>query len=255
MALFTDGLVNTILDLQNNESAILVVASSAGIDLAGKMELAQEDIANQILLFLLRRWTYPQAQWADRRNLGVCDVVVSAPLRQWHVHKTLALVYRDVYNSQLNDRYLGKWNEYEQLARVSSDRYFETGVGIVSDPLPRPASLLLTAVIGSGAAVTYYVVATWVNATGQESGPSDIGQFGTSDGEQVTVALANPPPSATGWNVYMGETPDTIGLQNEVPIEINNSWTTSASPAEGRAAGPGQRPTRFLVDHREIERG
>src|SRR5271170_3515094 len=105
MALFTDGLINTILDLQNNESATLAVADTAGIDQAGKMTLAQDDIANQILLFLLRRWTYPAVQWTERRTLGVSDVVVTGPLRQWHVHKTLALAYRDVYNSQLNDRY------------------------------------------------------------------------------------------------------------------------------------------------------
>jgi len=255
MALFTDGLINTILDLQNNESAILAVADTAGIDLAGKMTLAQDDIANQILLFLLRRWTYPAVQWTERRTLGVSDVVVTGPLRQWHVHKTLALAYRDVYNSQLNDRYLGKWKEYDQLGKVSSDRYFQTGVGIVTNPLPKPASLLLTAVIGSGSAVTYYVAATWVNAAGQESSPSDIGEVGTSDGEQVTVAIANPPAAATGWNVYMGDAPDGVSLQNEVPVGIGNSWTTSASPAPGRALGSGQRPSWFLVDHREIERG
>ena len=150
MALFTDGSLSTMLDLQTNESAILTVASTAGIDLAGKMALAQADLTNHILKFLLRRSQYPEAQWTQRRIRGVSDVVVTAPLKQWHVHKTLAFVYRDVYNSQANDRFLGKWKEYEQLARQSCDNYFQVGVGIVADPLSKPSSLLVSTVTGSG---------------------------------------------------------------------------------------------------------
>ncbi len=255
MALFTDGLINAILDLQNSESSILTVANTAGIDLAGKMMLAQEDITSQLLLFLLRRWTYPEAQWTQRRSRGVTDVVVTAPLRQWHVHKTLALVFRDVYNSQINDRFLGKWNEYEQLAKLSADNYFHMGVGMVADPLRKPPPPQLSTVTGSGSAETYYVAATWVNAAGQESSPSDISQVSTSDGEQVTVAVADPPASASGWNVYAGETPGTVSLQNESPIGINNSWTTTGPPTLGRQIGRGQQPTWFLVDNRVIERG
>jgi hypothetical protein len=255
MALFTDGPISTLLDLQNNESSILTVANTAGIDLAGKLTLAQGDIADEVLLFLLRRWTCPEGQWNDRRIRGVCDVVVTAPLRQWHVHHALALVYRDVYNSQLNDRFLGKWKEYEQLAKLGSDKYFHIGVGLVADPLPRPCSPLLVAIIGSGPAVTYYVAATWVNGAGQESSPSDIGQVNTSTGEQLTVALANPPATASGWNVYMGEGADSLSLQNEVPIGVNSSWSTTGPPVPGRTASRGQEPTWFLVDYRLMERG
>jgi len=255
MALFTDGPISTILDLQNNESSVLTVANTAGIDLTGKLALAQDDIADQVLLFLLRRWTYPEAQWTQRRIRGVCDVVVTAPLRQWHVHRTLALVYRDVYNSQLNNRFFGKWKEYDQLAKVSSDKYLRIGVGLVADPLPKPCAALFVAITGSGATVTYYVAATWVNAAGQESSLSDTGQVATSDDEQLTVALANPPTAASGWNVYMGEAPDALSLQNETPIGVNDSWTTTGPPAQGRQAGRGQQPTWFLVDYRVIERG
>jgi hypothetical protein len=255
MALFTDGLINAIIDLQTNESSILTVASTADVDLAGKMALAQEDITNQLLLFLLRRWANLDAQWAQRRTRGVSDVVVTAPLRQWHVHKTLALVYRDVYNSQVNDRYLGKWNEYEALAKVSCENYFRIGVGIAADPLSKPAPPLLSTGPGGGSAMTYYVAAAWVNAASQESSASEVGQISTSEGEQVTITPANPPPTASGWNVYIGETPDTVTLQNQSPIGINASWTTSGVLAQGRQVGRGQQATWFLVDYQVIERG
>jgi len=255
MALFTDGPISTILDLQNYESGVLAVASTAGIDLTGKMRLAQDELSSEILLFLLRRSPFPEGQRAQRRARGVEDVVVTGALKQWHVHKTLELVYRDVYNSQVNDRYVGKWQEYEQLSQISSDTYFQVGVGIVANPLPKPSSVLLSTVAGDGAAANYYVLATWVNGTGQESSPSDMGQISIADGAQLMIALAEPPAAASGWNAYLGETPTAVFLQNESLIAVNSNWTLTGSLAQGRQPGKGQQPTWFLVDHRVIERG
>ena len=48
----------------------------------------------------------------DRRQIGVSDVVVSPQMKRWHALHTLAVVYRDAYNNQLNDR-------YEQVGRIS----------------------------------------------------------------------------------------------------------------------------------------
>ena len=45
MALFTDGPINLVIDLQNYENAILTVANTEQIDLAGKGALAQGDMA------------------------------------------------------------------------------------------------------------------------------------------------------------------------------------------------------------------
>ena len=123
MALFTDGPINGTMDLENYENSILSVANAERIDLAGKSTLAQNEIATELLLFLLRRCRQPDFQWSvtTRQSMGVGDIFVTDPLRRWHAHKTLALVYRDAYNNQLNDRYKGKWKEYEQLAKVSAE--------------------------------------------------------------------------------------------------------------------------------------
>ena len=135
MALFTDGQLNRPIDLQNYENRILDVASAEGIDLAGKIALAQDEIANGVMMFLLKRLPLTGSQSflqpAMRQKMGVSDVVATGPLRQWHAHQTLALIYRDAYNNQLNDRYQGKWNEYEDVAKTSSTNYFRIGVGLV----------------------------------------------------------------------------------------------------------------------------
>ena len=136
------------------------------------------------------------------------DVVVTDPLRKWHVHRTLALVYRDAYNNQLNNRYQGKWAEYEELAKASARTYFQIGVGLVADPVPQAAVPVLSSVAGIAAGGMFYVAVTWVDATGQEGAPSDFAQLGTSDGQQLVVTVGNPPQNVTSWNVYVGLSPD-----------------------------------------------
>ena len=86
MALFTDGQLNATIDLQRYENRILDVASTEGIDLAGKIALAQDEVANELLMFLLKRLPFTEPPWlgqpAIRQKIGVSDVVVTQSLRQ-----------------------------------------------------------------------------------------------------------------------------------------------------------------------------
>jgi hypothetical protein len=257
MALFTDGPINGTVELQNYENAILDVAAAESIDLAGKSALAQKEMATELTLFLLRRFPLQEFQVTTtiRRTIGVSDVVVTEPLRQWHAHKTLALVYRDAYNNQLNDRYQGKWHEYEQLAKASWRNYLRIGVGLVAAPVPKGAIPMLTTVPGSGSAATYYVAATWGNQAGQEGLPSELAQMSTSAAQQLVAGVTNPPAGVTGWNAYAGKTPETITRQNLNQIAIGSTWTMTAELTQGAGPGQGQQPTWFLVDQRLMERG
>jgi len=260
MALFNDGPISTAEDLQQCENSILAVASTENIDLTSKIVLAQQDLANEVVLFLLRRphrSDYPL--WSDSSGSlslrDLTDVVVTDPLRKWHVHRTLALVYRDAYNNQLNNRYQGKWAEYEALAKASARTYFQIGVGLVADPVPQAAAPVLTSVAGIAAGGTFYVAVTWVGNTGQEGAPSDFVQLGTSDGQQLYVTVSNPPQSVTTWNVYVGTTPAALSLQNVDPLPTSMGWTMTSALSAGVALPTGQQPTWFAVDHRVIERG
>ena len=40
-------------------------------------------------------------------GFDLSHVVVTPPVRLWHTYRTLENVYREAYNSQLNDRYAG----------------------------------------------------------------------------------------------------------------------------------------------------
>ncbi len=255
MALFTDGTISLAQDLQGYDSSVLTVANAEGIDVAVKMTLAQQELGNELMLFLFRRAPFRDYQPNLRRSRGLADVVVTDALQQWHILTTLALVYRDAYYNQLNDRYQGKWNEYEQLAKASSRTYFQLGVGLAADPIPIAPAPVLSSVPGSGGAETFYVVATWVNAAGQESAPSAYAELITTAGEDLVVTLTGPPQNAVGWNVYVALAPSAPTRQNDAPLALSSSWTLTGGLTAGAALATGQQPARFIVDHRVIERG
>ena len=60
-------------------------------------------------------------------------------MKRWHALHTLAVVYRDAFNNQLNDRYRNKWEEYRELARNAREQTFEFGIGLVATPIPQAA--------------------------------------------------------------------------------------------------------------------
>jgi len=254
MALFSDGPISDAADLQRYENAILNVATSESIDLGAKIILAQQDLANELLLFLFRRSSLRDYPLGFRRLQGLRDVVVTGPMRQWHVHRSLSLVYRDAYNNQLNGRYQGKWVEYEQLAKVSAQTCFQIGVGLVADPVPKASPPLLSSVAGTAAGGMFYVAVTWVNSAGQEGAPSNLAQLGTSDGQELAVTISGPPPNVTGWNVYVGTSPGAMNLQSQ-NVGTSSSWTMVSGPNPGAPLPDGQQPTWFIVDHRVMERG
>ena len=165
----------------------------------------------------------------DGARLGVSDVVVSPQMKRWHALHTLAVVYRDAYNNQLNDRYLNKWEEYRELARGAKERTYEFGIGLVAAPIPRAGTPVLGAGAGTLAGAVYYAQVSWVSAAGQEGSASSSTNFQTADNSALTVAAVSAPAVAAGWNVYVGLTISTLTLQNSAPLAIGATFTLPGS--------------------------
>ncbi len=255
MALFTDGPANGSQDLQDLESGVLDVASIEGIDVTVKMALTQDQLGTQIL-FLLLRYPLRDFWWMTRRAKGVSDVVVTPELKRWHALKSLAAVYADAFHSQLNDRYAARRAAYEDLANGARRDYFATGVGLVANPVVKAAAPAVSAVPGLLAGSEYFVRVAWMSAAGQEGAPSDPVPFGTTDGSQLSVAVATPPANASGWAVYVGATAGGTVRQNSGPLILGQPWTLPPwGLVAGAPAGAGQGPERFVVDDRVLQRG
>ncbi len=237
MALFTDGAVSGIEDLMAYESAILEVATTEQIDLTIKLGLAQDELGINLEAFLSRQ----------RTSAGLGNVIVTEPLKKWHTFHALAMVYRDAYHRQLNDRYEAKWNEYIRLSQWAREALNQTGLGLTDDPIPRAAKPQLSYTSGISGAATYYVRVAWRNIENEEGAPSDIATLTAPDGNALVVTPVNPPASAVGWNVYVGFSAEEQTRQNTTPIAVGAAWTAPASGiVQGTSAGAGQTPEYYL---------
>ena len=248
MALVIDGGINSTADLQSYESSILDVASSEGIDLAAKLGLAQRELEVQLSMWLARE--SPEA------SLGVGNIVVTDPLRQWHALHSLSLTYRDVYHHQLNDRFRGKWTEYSRLSESAATFLFECGLGIVRVPLRRAERPDVSLTPGGMAAATYYVRVSWCNALGSEGAPSETVAAFAPDGWVISVRANNPPSAATGWNIYAGLSDEGLSRQNASPTSIDATWRLEPSGLlTGQPVTAGQAPDYYMKAHHVLPRG
>lgn len=254
MALFTDGLISDLDDLTAQDSQLLEMASNEGIDVSRKLALAQDELAAELIVLLNKLSSANQVLWAAAKpNLG--NIVVTPPLKLWHTYRTLEMVYRDAYNSQLNDRYGGKRDQFHQMAQWASEKLIQIGIGVASNPVPRAATPQVSAAPGTLPDGTYYISAAWVNAGGEE-GASSLPAVTTLAGSTVQVQAAAPPDGATGWNVYIGDAPETMVLQNGSTIHAGQIWQqTAALATAGQAPGRGQGPTYLKPVPRMIQRG
>lgn len=250
--LLTDGNPNCTEDLRVYESAILDVANTERIDLVAKMALATEEIAQDVLDMLLQHpATDPKA--AARRTVGVGDVVVTRQVKRWHAAQTLAVVYRDAYFNQLNDRYKVKVKEYEDIAANARDHAFTYGIGLVNFPVSKAEKPVIGMVSGNGPSDTVYVRVSWV-VGGQEGQPSEATTIDSRAGQVGSVGVANSPVGATGFNVFAGVSPDGLTLQNSVPIAAGSTLSVSNLVA-GRGLGSGQQPDVFVTGGPVMRRG
>jgi len=254
MALFTDGPPSSIKSLTGIDSQLLNVASTEGIDVTHKLELAHEEIALDLDAWLKRAKPGERLMWTAEKAM-LDRVVVTAALRLWHAYRTLELVYSDAYNSQLNDRYMGKRDQFEQMAVSYRERFIEAGAGMASSPLPRAATPALEVASGSLLDNVYYVTAAWVNRAGEEGASAVAGAITTSS-SSFSAQMGTAPANASGWNAYVGTDPDSMTLQNSSPLAVGAIWVQPVwIGVAGRTPGCGQAPNYVQALTRTVLRG
>jgi hypothetical protein len=254
MPLFTDGPISYIEDLTAQDSQLSTVASVEGIDVTQKIAIAQEQVAMDLLTAFNRFGYIDQLIWlAPQPKLD--RVVVTPPLKLWHTARSLELVYSDAYNSQLNDRYAGKRDQFGALAKWAYEKLREIGVGIAAQPVPRARMPTVTAFPGALADGIYYVTIAWVNAAGEEGAAATETAISTTS-STFLVGTATAPQIATGWNVYAGASPDTMFGQNTSLLTLGQTWEQPAVLVQtGELPGKGQRPTYLQALPRVLQRG
>jgi hypothetical protein len=251
MALFTDGPISSIDDLSGQDSQLLDVASNEGIDLTRKLSLAQEVMGMDITAMLDRLQFPGQSTFTP----GLDNVVVTPPLKLWHTYRTLAMTYADAYNNQLNDRYGAKRDQFRQLESWISETLTQSGIGIAVCPVAIAVAPAVIPIPGSLADGTYYVTVSWANSAG-EAGASSPFTVVTLSASTMQVMTGTAPNNACGWNIYVGDSPESMVQQNQSPIPVGQDWFQPAVLfRSGHPPGSGQNATYFRATPRLILRG
>lgn len=251
MALYTDGPIAQLADLKAYESSILDVASTEGVDVGAKLEISKRELSLELAAFLLRRGV------ALGRHRELTNVVATEPLLHVHALHTLGLIYRDAYNSQLNDRYLGKWKEYSQLAERALKQLLQVGVGICTSPVPQAHPPVLgTTPGGLLTATDYHVRVSWTNTSGFCGELSDAVAINADPETLLTVSGECPPAGAAGFHVYITDRDGKPRRQTAAPVPQDVHWVLpTAGPRSDLPAIPAQRPDLYVTERREWLRG
>ena len=259
MALFTDAEIITLDDLLPFEASLTQVASSHGINVDTKINLATSAIGDRLLLWLLGVGA-SDPQFLNRRLLGLSTIVVTPTLRRWLCFETLSRFFAEAYNVQLNTRFQGKWTEYQNEAAEASNMFFMSGIGLVYNALPKPAMPLVSVQEGTAEAEALFVQTAWVDSKGEEGALSPVNGQVLNGNSSIAVAMAegaiNVPSAAIGWNVYASTVQTGLTLQNSGLLSIGSTWQLPSSGLiVGSAPVDGQFPDYYVALSREIRRG
>ena len=259
MALFTDSDVVTLDDLLQFESSLVQVSSTHGIDVETKIRLATDEIGDKLMLNLLQAGA-SDPQSSSRVELGLSTVVVGSALYRWLCFNSLSRIYAEAYNVQLNTRFQGKWTEYQQQANQAANMVTASGVGIVLQPLPKPATPSIAIAAGVIAAPALFGQIAWTDGHNQESALSPITGTVLNGASSVQVSASeyptDIPANATGWNIYASLVQEKLTRQNETPIALGQSWVM---PITGLILGSrpsgGQQPDVNVAFSKRLLRG
>ena len=248
MALLVDGNPNTVETLKAIESSIADVAAIELIDVDIKMGVAIEEISESLMVYLIQLGTQ-DPQSLLRRQIGVSTVVVTAPLRRWHALQSIALVYRDAYHNQLNERYLAKWKYFNSAAADGRKTLLQTGLGLVNQAVPKAPAAIVGIAVGQWTPGSYLVRTAWVDSLGQIGSPGEAVTVELTAGSGPTVTVPAAPQGIAGWNVYVAPIGSVPTLQNSGPLGFVVPWVApAAGPVVGTAVGDGQTPDRYITD-------
>ena len=259
MALFTDPDVVTLDDLLQFEGSLVQVSSTHSIDVQTKIRLATDEIGDKLMLNLLRAGQ-SDPQWLNRTRIGLSTVVVTPSLYRWLCFDSLARVYAEAYNVQLNTRFQGKWNEYQKQSDAAGEFCLTSGIGVVLSPLPKPVIPTISTGVGIFQAPSIFVQTTWADRLSNESAPSPINGVILNGSASIQVSMDEisslAPTNAVGWNVYANTAQGGLGLQNSSPIAIGSLWQM---PNTGLISGvnprSGQMPDITVACVRRWQRG
>ena len=246
MPLFSDGNASDIADLRAYDAAVAEIAAAEGVELRAKLDVAMREIGVELEEFLQR---------CEGGRALLSQVVITPALKQWHVLRTLSLVYGDIHNSHVNRRFEQKWADYRTRAKWAAETLFRVGIGLVATPIPKAAIPEIRALPGTLSPGTYFVKVAWVGAGGETGAPSDLAPCSLASPASLGVRAIDPPEVAVGYHVYLGTAAGQLSRQTENSISVGLEWVAQGALRIGGGIPDGQQPHRYVRNDRILQRG
>ncbi|MCX6609689.1 MAG: hypothetical protein NTW74_02435, partial [Acidobacteria bacterium] len=131
MALLKDQPISCLAEWMAYDSKLSILSEQESTSIEAKSRLAQNEIETQVTSFLLRHSGLSES--AARQCLD--KVVVTEALSRWHSMLTLSLFYIDLASLQNSTLHREQSRFFEIKAEAAKEQLFETGLGIVNQPI------------------------------------------------------------------------------------------------------------------------
>ncbi len=253
MALLKDQSITCLTDWMAYDTKLTILSEQESTSIEAKSRLAQNEIETQVTSFLLRQSGL--SEFAARQLLS--QIVVTEPLARWHSLLTLSLFYADIACLQNNALHRDQARYYELKAEAARMQLFETGVGIVNQPVPKAPVPFVVLVPGSNTPRFLRARVRFVSPDGAVGALSSEFNLDLTNGETAQLSFTSLPENVAGWLLFLGETSDPLNLATPSALQMNQvvDVTPSLPNLNAPVASPeAQEPDRYVINSSQIWR-
>jgi hypothetical protein len=253
MALLIDQPISCLTDWMAYDTKLSILSEQESTSIEAKSRLAQNEIETQITSFLLRQSGLSEN--VARQTLN--KVVVTEALSRWHSLLTLSLFYIDLASMQNSALHRDQSRYFEAKAEAAQYQLFETGLGIVNQPIPKaPVPLVITSA-GNNPQRFLRARIRFVDVDGGVGALSAEFLLDMTAGEAIELSVGALPERCIGWLLFLGESSEAMFLATTTPVEAGTSFEITSdipatdAPAMNREA---QSPDRYIRHTTELWR-
>jgi hypothetical protein len=245
MALLKDQPISCLAEWMAYDSKLSVLSEQESTSIESKSRLAQNEIETQLTSFLLRQSGLSEN--ASRQLLN--KIVVTEALARWHSMLTLSFFYIDLASLQNSTLHRDQSRYFEDKAESAKYQLFETGVGIVSYPVPKAELPTVISTPDNNPQRFLRARTRFVDLDGAQGASSSEFFLDMSAGESIELSYQTLPARCVGWLLYLGENSDPLYLATPTPVPAGTTVVVTPDlPALAAPAMPkeSQQPERFI---------
>jgi len=244
MALFSDDGPSGLSDWLSYDSKLRYLSEQEITSTESKSVLAKSEIESEVTAFLLANIEEPDF----RVHEMVKGLVVTEPLKRWHVMHTLQLYYNDLASLQVNGAHQERASYYQTRVLEAKAMLFELGVGLVSTAVPQPGEPIVIKSPGSHETKNKKARTQFFGVTEKPGKASNEFWLSSEGGESIEITYDTLPAGVYGWKLFIEGPAETFFSVTPKNVPAGAKLNISTMPLTLGAAllAEGQEPERYI---------